>query len=171
MGTLPAPVPGRRACAERACVARGGRSGPGADPHTPPPPPTPGRRPQAAPSRPLPASSSSAKAAGAFNFAPHLPPTHPFQVWALSPSAPVIGFAVPGARKGLRKKRGRAWVGGVGEPGASAGRGAGRAVAWASPVARASRRAGCWTLISGRGGVGEGVHPPSLRDSCTWEMS
>ena len=58
----------------------------------------------------------------------------------------------------------------MGKPGASAGRGAGRAVAWASPGAQAARRAGCWTLISGRGGVGEGIHPPSLRDSCTWEM-
>lgn len=150
MGTLPAPVPGRRACAERACVARGGRGGPVADPtpHTPPPPLTPGRRPQAAPSRPLPASSSPATAAGAFNFAPH-----PFQVWALSPSAPVIGFAVPGARKGLRKKRGRAWVGGVGGEAGSICRSRGRqsgGLGFSCCSGRAARRLLDSDLGSGR---------------------
>lgn len=135
-------------------------------PHGPPP----GgdlRLPPLAPFRPRPARRPPLVPLTSPPTPPH-PTPHPFQVWALSSSAPVIGFAVPGARKGLRKKRGLG--GGVGEQGASAGRGAGRAVAWASPVARAARRAGGWTLISGRGGAGEGVHPSSLRDSYTWEM-
>lgn len=67
-----------------------------------------------------------------------------------------------GARKGLRKKRGRARGVGGGGTGASAGRGAGGAVASALLLLR-PRRVDDWTLIPGLGGVGEGVHPPSPR--------
>lgn len=48
---------------------------------------------------------------------------------------------------------------GGGGAGASAGRGAGGPAASALLLLR-PRRDGGWTLISGRGGVGEGVHPP-----------
>lgn len=59
------------------------------------------------------------------------------------------------------------WVGG-GEAGASAGRGAAGSVASALLLLRPLRGGG-WTLIPGRGGVGEGVCPLP-QDSHTWEI-
>lgn len=154
-------LPGFRgggACAERPVVRERSRR-----PREPTLYPSPIAHPRAAtsgcsprPFRPPPARFG----AGTSNFAL-------FQVQALSLSAPspVTGFAVPGASKGLRKKRGRACGVGGGGAGASAGRWAGGAAASALLLLRPSLGGG-WTLIPGRGGgVGEGVHP--LLPGCT----
>lgn len=155
MGTLPAPVPGRRGLRGAACGPGEVAAAAGADPtpHTPPPPPTPGRRPRSAPLAPF-RSPPARVGAGASKFAP-------FQVRALSLSASssVTGFPVPGALRRLRKKRGRALGGGGRESGSICRSPVCGSSGLGSPVARAAPRNGGRTLIPGRRGVGEGVHP------------
>lgn len=146
---------GGGACAERPAARERSRR-----PREPTPHPSPIAHPRAAtsgcPPRPLPASPSPRR-----RWCLQLRPLSGPGALAFC-SQPVTGFAVPGVRKGLRKKRGRACGVGGGGAGASAGRRAGGAAASALLLLR-PRRGGDWTLIPGRGGVGEGVHPPSLK--------
>lgn len=149
------------ACAERPVARERSRRPREPTPH-PSPTAHPRRRPRSAPLtpfRPPPARVRS----GSSNFAP-------FRIRALtlSASSPVIGFGLPGSPQGTKKEaRAGVWIGGGGA-GASAGRRAVGSAASALLLLR-PRRGGGWTLIPGRGGVGEGFYPLP-QDSHTSEM-